>query len=98
MHYIEYKRKLLNLIIIRRILTGKTWPTVGRWHAYAQLLKRNLGKGLGTLLATGCEGPYYLSRVHHIRKIRDRKQRTDIGMYSFVVRTIKNWNQLLAEG
>jgi hypothetical protein len=25
-----------------------------------------------------------------------RKQRTDIGKYSFVNRTIKNWNQLLA--
>ena len=37
------------------------------------------------------------SRVDHIRKIRDRKQRTDIGKYSFVNRTIKNWNQLPAE-
>jgi len=26
--------------------------------------------------------------------MRDRKQRTDIGKYSFVNRTIKNWNQL----
>jgi hypothetical protein len=40
---------------------------------------------------------YYLSRVDHVRKIRDRKQRTDIGKYSFVNRTIKNWNQLPAE-
>jgi len=40
--------------------------------------------------------PYYLSRVDHVRKIRDRKQRTDIGKYSFVNRTIKNWNQLPA--
>jgi hypothetical protein len=29
-------------------------------------------------------------------KFRDRKQRTDIGKYSFVNRTIKNCNQLLA--
>jgi len=41
--------------------------------------------------------PYYLSRVDHVRKIRDRKQRTYIGKYSFVNRTIKNWNQLPAE-
>jgi len=34
---------------------------------------------------------------HHVRKIRNRKQRTDIGKYSFVNRTIKNWNQLPAE-
>jgi hypothetical protein len=27
----------------------------------------------------------------------DRKQRTDIGKYSFVNRAIKNWNQLPAE-
>jgi len=37
------------------------------------------------------------SRVDHIRKIRGRRQRTDIGKYSFVNRTIKNWNQLPAE-
>ena len=40
---------------------------------------------------------YCLSRVDHVRKIRDRKQRKDIGNYSFVNRTIKNWNQLPAE-
>jgi hypothetical protein len=28
--------------------------------------------------------PYYLSRVDHVRKIRDRKQRTDIWKYFFV--------------
>jgi len=38
-----------------------------------------------------------LSRVYHVRKISDRKQRTDIEKYSFVNRTIKNWNQLHAE-
>jgi len=41
--------------------------------------------------------PYYWSRVDHIQKIRDRKQRMDIRKYSFVNRTIKNWNQLPAE-
>ena len=40
---------------------------------------------------------YYLSRIDGVRKIRDRKQRMDIGKYSFVNRTIKNWNQLPAE-
>jgi len=38
-----------------------------------------------------------VSTVDHVRKIRDRKQRTDIGNDSFVNRTIKNWNQLPAE-
>jgi hypothetical protein len=36
--------------------------------------------------------PYYLSRVNHVQKIRDRMQRTDIEKYSFVNRTIKIWN------
>jgi gentisate 1,2-dioxygenase len=36
---------------------------------------------------------------YKLRKIRgkDRKQRTNIGKYSFVNRTTKNWNQLPAE-
>jgi hypothetical protein len=38
-----------------------------------------------------------LSRIDHIWKIRDRKQGTYIGKYSFVNRTIKYWNQLTAE-
>jgi hypothetical protein len=40
---------------------------------------------------------YYLSRVDHVRKTGDRKQRTDSGKYSFVNRIVKNWNQLPAE-
>jgi hypothetical protein len=32
--------------------------------------------------------PYYLSRDDHNRKIRTRKQITDVGKYSFVNRTI----------
>jgi len=39
---------------------------------------------------------YYMSRVDHVRKIRDRKQRTEIGKYSFLNKTITNWNQLPA--
>ena len=42
-------------------------------------------------------GHYYLSRFDHDQKNRDGKKRTDIGKYSFVNRTIKNWNQLPAE-
>jgi hypothetical protein len=42
-------------------------------------------------------GLCYLSRNDHGRKIRARKQRKDIGKYSFVNRTIKLWNQLPAE-
>jgi hypothetical protein len=38
--------------------------------------------------------PCYLSREDHNCKIRTRKQITDIGKYSFLNRTITNWNQL----
>jgi len=41
--------------------------------------------------------PHYLCRVDHERKIRSMRQRTDIGKYSFVNRTIQHWNQLRAE-
>ena len=40
---------------------------------------------------------HYLSRIDHEQKIRSRRQRTDIGKYSFVNRTIQDWNQLPAE-
>jgi len=40
------------------------------------------------------QAPSYLSRVDHYWKIRARKQRTDIGKYSFVNRTITDWNKL----
>jgi hypothetical protein len=33
--------------------------------------------------------PCYLSREDHNKKIRTRKQRTDVGKHSFVNRTIK---------
>jgi hypothetical protein len=38
-----------------------------------------------------------VSRDHHDRKIRARKQITDIGKNFFVNRTIKYWNQLPAK-
>jgi hypothetical protein len=40
------------------------------------------------------QAPSYLSRVVHHWKIRARKQRTDIGKYSFVNRLITDWNKL----
>ena len=41
--------------------------------------------------------PHYLSKAAHERKIKSRRQRTDIENYSFVNRTIQHWNQLPAE-
>jgi hypothetical protein len=40
------------------------------------------------------QAPSYLSKADHHWKIRARKQRTDIGKYSFVNRSITDWNQL----
>jgi hypothetical protein len=57
MRYTEYERKLLSLLTIRRIQTGKLWLSVGRWHAYVSILKHTVGNGRGKLYATGCEGP-----------------------------------------
>jgi hypothetical protein len=37
--------------------------------------------------------PCYLSRVNHDKKIRSRKQRTDIRKYSFINMAIQLWNQ-----
>ena len=50
-------------------------------------------KGIGDKL----QRPHYLSRVDYERKIRSRRQRTDIGKYVFANRTIQDWNQLPAE-
>jgi hypothetical protein len=40
--------------------------------------------------------PRYLNRAEKASKIRSRTQKTDIGKYSFVNRTIQVWNQLTA--
>ena len=40
------------------------------------------------------KGHYYLSRVVHDWKIRNRRHRTHIGKYFFVNRTIQLWNKL----
>ena len=56
----------------------------------ARILKRAKGSNL-------LQRSHYLNRVDHERKIRSRRQRTDTGEYSFVNRTIQDWNQLPAE-
>ena len=47
-------------------------------------------KAIGNRLLKNC----YLIRGDHNKKIKIRKQRTCVGKYSFVNRTIKNWKQL----
>jgi hypothetical protein len=39
----------------------------------------------------------FISFIEHDTKIRSREQKTNIGKYSFVNRTIQLWNQLPAD-
>jgi hypothetical protein len=52
---------------------------------------------MGILFSLSILDSRYLSRVGRDSKIRSRKQKTDIGKYSFVNRTIQLWNQLPAD-
>jgi hypothetical protein len=62
----------------------------GLFKAYT---RERAWKAMGDRLQRPCS----LSRLDHYRKIRSRKQKTDIGKYFFVKRTIQLWNQLPAD-
>jgi hypothetical protein len=59
-------------------------------------LKAYTGERAWKAIGDRLQRPCYLSRDDHDKKIRSRKQRTYIGKYSFVNRTIQIWNQLPA--
>jgi hypothetical protein len=61
------------------------------------LFKAYTGERAWKAIRERLQEPRYLNRVDHDRKIRSRKQRTDIGKYPFVNRTIKLWNNLPEE-
>ena len=80
-------------------INESVWETLAQRRLVARictLFKACTGgrawKAIGDRLLKPC----YLSRGYHIRKIRTRKQRTDVGKYSFLNRTISSWNQLPA--
>ena len=76
------------------------WETLAQRTTIARLcarLKAYFGERTWKAIRDWLRRPYYLNMVDHVRKIMDRKQRTDIGMCSFENRAIKNWNQLPAE-
>jgi len=58
------------------------------------LYKAYTGERAWKAIGDSLQAPSCLSRVDHHWKIRARKQRTDIRKYSFVNRTITDWNQL----
>jgi hypothetical protein len=75
----------------------KYLPRLIQCSIICALFKAYTGRRAWKAIGGRLFGPCYLSREDHNRKIRSRKQRTDIGKYSFVNRTTINWNQLPAD-
>ena len=59
--------------------------------------KRTLENVASKAIGDRLQRPHSLSRVDNERKIMSKRQRTDIGKYSFVNMTIQDWNQLPTE-
>jgi hypothetical protein len=81
-------------------MNDSNWETLAQSRMIARLcthFKAYYGEWAWKAICDRLRRPYYLSRVNHVWKIRDRKHRTDIGKYSFVNRTIKNWKELPVE-
>ena len=79
---------------------GPTWETLASRRKIARLCalyKAFGGERAWKAIGDRLERPHYLSRADHNHKIRNKRQKTDIGKYSFVNRTIEHWNQLPAE-
>ena len=75
------------------------WETLVQRRLVARIcavLKAYTGGRAWKAIGNRLLNPCYLSRDDHNRKIRTRKQRTDVGKCYFVNRTIKSWNQLPA--
>ena len=76
------------------------WETLTQRRKIARLCaphKAYCGEQAWKAVGDRLKRPYFLSRADHDWKIRNRRQRTDIGKYSFVNRTIRHWNRLPAE-
>ena len=76
------------------------WETMAQRNKIAcicALFKAYTREWAWKAIGDGLQRPCYLSREDYDRKIRGRTQRTDIGKYLFVNRTIKLWYQLPAE-
>jgi hypothetical protein len=77
---------------------GSDWESLAQRRKKAHmcaLYKAYTGERAWKATGDRLQVPSYLSRVDHHWKIRARKQRTDIGKYYFVNRSITDWNQLL---
>jgi len=76
------------------------WETLSQHRMISRicaLFKVYSGERTWKAIDDRLQRPDYLRRVDCERKIRNRRQRTDTGKYSFINRTIQLWNRLPAE-
>ena len=76
---------------------GSEWESMAQRRKIAHMCaldKAYTGEMARKAIGVRLQAPSYLSRVDHYWKIRARKQRTDIGKYSFMNRSITDWNKL----
>jgi hypothetical protein len=79
---------------------NSNWETLASRRKLSRLCalyKAYYGERAWKAIGDRLKRPHYLSKVDHERKIRNRSQRTDVGKYSFLNRTIQSWNRLPAE-
>jgi len=77
-----------------------SWETLSQHRKIPRmcaLFKAYSGKRAWKAISDRLQRPNYLCGVDHERKIGNRGQRTDIGKYSFMNRTIRLWNSLPVE-
>jgi hypothetical protein len=80
--------------------TSPQWETLAprrKLSRLCSLFKVYSGERVWKAIGDRLQRPHFLSRVDHERKTRGRRQRMDVGQYSFVNRTIQHWNQLPTE-
>jgi len=79
---------------------SSNWETLAprrKLSRICALFKAYSGERAWKAIGDRLQRPHYLSMVDHERKIRSRRQRTDIRKYFFVSRNIQDWNQLPAK-
>jgi hypothetical protein len=81
-------------------MSESNWETLLQRRKIARvcaLFKAYSGERARKFIGDRLQRPNYLSRIDHDWKIRNGRQRMDIGKYSIVNRTVRLWNRLPAE-
>jgi hypothetical protein len=81
-------------------MSESNWETLSQRRKVSRtcaLFKAYSGERAWKFVSDRLQRPKYVSRIYHDWKIRNRRQRTYNGKYSFVNRTIRPWNRLPAE-